>query len=113
MQLGGRVLHVPLRDQDEFEVAPLDPVHLRPHPVDVPLALRGGGLAGEPAELVNPVDDPVGRLAQPSRVQMVVNQSVTCMISSLARPAWMRPGQRAMHGVRRLPSPPAKYEPSQ
>ena len=51
--------------------------------------------------------------ARPAIDSNVVNQSVTCMISLLSRPAAMCPGQRAMHGVRSDASMPVKYEPSQ
>jgi len=70
-------------------------------------------MAGEPAELVTPSMTRSAGSVSPAACKIVANQSVTCMISSLLRPAWMRPGQRTTHGVRRLPSPPAKYEPSQ
>ena len=62
-QLRGGVLHVLLGDEDKLEVVPLDAVHLRPHPVDVPIAVRHVGRSGEPVELVEAVDNPiVGRI---------------------------------------------------
>jgi hypothetical protein len=68
-QLGRRVLHVPLGDQDQLEVAPFDPIQLGAHPVEVALPLGAVGLAGEPGKLVDPVDHPVSRHLQPDGVQ--------------------------------------------
>ena len=48
-----------LFDQNEFEVSPSHPEHFGPHPVDVAVAVGRGGGAGEPVELVDPVNDAV------------------------------------------------------
>ena len=88
-QPGGRIGFELLVDQDQLEVPPLGAIQLGPHPVQVTLSLGLLDGPGQPVQLVDAVDDAVpGRWAPVAAVR-VVNQSVTCMMSSLVRPGGM------------------------